>query len=72
MRPDSRFSDACASSTRWRWPGIGESYGAEHLEGDLALELQVLGQIDGGHTAPAELTLDAVLFTESSLELVQR
>ena len=34
--------------------------GAEHLEGDLAIVLEVGGEVDGGHAAGAELALDPV------------
>ncbi len=35
---------------------------------DLAIVLQVLGEVDGGHTAGAELALDAVAVGESGGE----
>ena len=34
--------------------------GMQHLDGDLAVVLEVLRQVDGGHAAPAELALDQV------------
>ena len=38
----------------------GGELGAEHLDRDLAIVLQVLGEVDGGHAALAELALDPV------------
>jgi hypothetical protein len=38
--------------------------GTEHLDGDLAIVLQVLGEIDGRHAALTELPLDAVAVGE--------
>ena len=42
----------------------GGELGAQHLERDLAVVLEVLGQVDGGHAARAELALDAVAVGE--------
>jgi len=41
---------------------------AQHLDGDLAVVFEVLGQIDGSHAALAELTLDAVAIGEGGRE----
>ena len=49
--------------------GRGE-LGAEHLDGDLAVVLQVVGEVDGGHAALAELALDPVGGAEGTLKLV--
>ena len=38
----------------------GGQFGPEHLDGDLAVVLEVLGQVDGGHAALPELPLEAV------------
>ena len=38
----------------------GAELGAEDLEGDLAVVLEVGGEVDRGHPAGAELALDAV------------
>ena len=38
--------------------------GAEHLERDLAVVLEVAGEVDGGHAARAELALDDVPIIE--------
>ena len=38
--------------------------GAEDLEGDLAIVLQVAGEVDDGHAAGAELALDDVAVVE--------
>ena len=40
----------------------------QHLDRDLAIVLEVLGQIDGGHAALAELPLDAVAVGEGGGE----
>ena len=42
----------------------GGELGAEHLEGDLAVVLQVVGQVNGRHAAVAEFALDAVAVGE--------
>ena len=42
--------------------------GLEDLQGDLAFVLQVVGQVDRGHPAFAELTLDRVAALEGSVE----
>ena len=38
----------------------GGELGLQDLEGDLAVVLEVFGELDGGHAALAELALDAV------------
>ena len=38
----------------------GTELGVEDLDGDLAVVLQVLGEVDGGHAALAELTVETV------------
>ncbi len=38
----------------------GRELGAQHLDGDLAVVLEVVGEVDGGHAALAELALDRV------------
>jgi hypothetical protein len=50
----------------------GGELGAEDLEGDPAVVLQVLGEVDGGHAALAELPLDAVALGEGGLEAGHR
>ena len=49
----------------------GRELGAEDLEGDLAVVLQVVGQVDGGHAAAAELALDRVPVGEGSAQGVR-
>ena len=39
--------------------GVGQ-LGAEHLHGDLAPVLEVVGEIDRGHAARAKLAVEAV------------
>ena len=48
----------------------GGELGAEHLDRDLAIVLEVISQEHGRHAALAELALDAVGGAESLLELV--
>ena len=38
----------------------GGQLGMEHLDGDAAAVLEVLGQVDRGHAALAQLALDAI------------
>ena len=61
--------DADLAREAVRAEGRGE-LGAEHLDGDLAVVLQVVGQVDGGHAALAELALDPVGGAEGTLKLV--
>ena len=46
----------------------GGELGAQDLERHLAVVLQVLGEVDGGHAALAELPLDAVALGEGGLQ----
>ena len=46
----------------------GREVGAEHLDGDLALVAEVVGEVDRGHAALAELALDAVAVGENGAE----
>ena len=46
----------------------GGEFGAEHLDGDLAVVLEVLGEVDGGHAALAELALDAIAVAQGRRE----
>ena len=46
----------------------GGELGAEHLDRDLALVLQVFGQEDGGHAALAELALEQVAGAQRPLQ----
>jgi hypothetical protein len=42
----------------------GREFGPEHLERDLPVVSDILGQVDRGHPALTELTLDAVTASE--------
>ena len=42
----------------------GGELGVQDLDGDLAVVLEVLGEVDRGHAALAELALEAVAVTE--------
>ena len=46
-------------------------FGLQDLERHLALVLEVLGQVDGGHAALAELPLDPVAVGEGGGEAVE-
>ncbi len=50
----------------------GGQLGAEHLDGDPAVVPEVLGEVDGGHAALAELPLDAVAVGEDALQAGHR
>jgi hypothetical protein len=51
-------------------PSAAASFGAEDLDGDLAVVLQILGEVDRGHAALAELALDSVSVGEGLGESV--
>ena len=46
----------------------GGQFGPQDLDRDLAIVLEILGEVDGGHAARAELALDAVAVGERSRE----
>ena len=46
--------------------------GMQHLDGDVAIVLEVVREIDGGHAAGAELALDAVAVGEGGRESRER
>ena len=46
-------------------PSDGGELRAQHLDGDLAVVLQVLGEVHRGHAALAQLALDAVAVGQS-------
>ena len=50
----------------------GGELGAQHLEGDPPVVPEVLGQVDGGHAAGAELALDPIAVGQGELEAVLR
>ncbi|OGD20257.1 MAG: hypothetical protein A2W03_04290 [Candidatus Aminicenantes bacterium RBG_16_63_16] len=41
--------------------GVGHSFGGEKFDGDGAVEVAVLGFVDGAHAALADLLQDAVV-----------
>ena len=49
----------------------GGELGAEDLDGDLAVVLEVVGEVDRGHAALAELALDAVAVGQRRGEAVE-
>jgi hypothetical protein len=53
-------------------PQAGGQLGAEDLDGHLAIMLQVLGQVDRGHAAAADLVLDGVSVSEGLSEALER
>ena len=50
---------------------LGAELGMEHLEGDRAVVPQVVGEVDRGHAAPAQLTLHAISVPERGLETAE-
>ena len=50
----------------------GGQLGVQDLDGDLAAVLQVLGEVDGGHAALAELAVEAIAVGEGIGEAVRR
>ena len=51
-------------------PSAAAELGAEHLDRDLAVVLEVLGEVDRGHAAPAELALDPVAVRQAAFKLL--
>ncbi len=43
---------------------------AKHLDRHLTMVLHVLGEVDGGHTARAQFTLDGVAVGERTFQLI--
>ena len=50
----------------------GGQLGPQHLHRYLAMVLQVLGKVDGGHAAGSEFILDGVAVGEGGLETVKK
>jgi len=48
----------------------GGELGLQHLERDPAVVLEVLGEVNGGHAAGAELALDAVAALEGRVQTI--
>jgi hypothetical protein len=46
------------------WADGGGQLGSQDLDGDLAVVLEVVGQVDGGHAALAQLARDPVVVGE--------
>ena len=53
-------------------PSDGGELRAQHLERHRAVVAEVVGQVDGGHAAAAELALDPVAVGQSCLQLKRR
>ena len=77
--PESKSGRMCGCwSARGGLDLLHEALGAEHggelglqdLEGDLAVVLEVLGEVDRRHAALAELALDAVAIGEGGREAI--
>ncbi len=49
----------------------GGELGAEHLDGDIAIVLEVVREIDRGHAALTELALDPVAVGQCRREVIQ-
>ena len=52
-------------------PSDGGQLGLEHLDGDLAVVLEVVGEIDRGHAALAQLALDPVGIGQGGLQATE-
>ena len=50
----------------------GAQLGPQDLQRDPPAVLEVFGEVDRGHPAPAELTLDPVALAESRLEVLEQ
>jgi hypothetical protein len=50
----------------------GGELGVEHLDGDLAAVPQVLGEVDDGHAALADLSVETVALGERDLQTVEQ
>ena len=50
---------------------IGGELGSEHLDGDLPLVAEVVGEVDGGHAALAELVLQPIAVGEGMTQAVR-
>ena len=50
----------------------GREFRAEHLDGDVTVVFEVVGEVDGGHAALAQLPLEAVTAGEGVPKLVRR
>ena len=59
-----RLAVVLISARKRSAPRMARQLGAQHLERDLAVVAQVVGQVDGGHAAGAELALDPVAVGE--------
>ena len=51
-------------------PECRAKIGVQHLDRDVAIVLEVAGEIDHGHTAVADLALDGVVALEGGRELI--
>ncbi len=50
----------------------GGQLGVQHLDGDLAVVLDVVREVDGGHAAGAEFALDAIAVREGGCQHLSR
>src|SRR5215472_14509559 len=50
----------------------GRELGSKHLDGDFALVSEIAGEVDGGHSALAELALDPVAVGKGGGEMLHR
>ncbi len=53
-------------------PDGGSQFGTQHLERDLAVVLQVLGEVDEGHATGADFPLDRVPVPQGCSEQLER
>src|SRR3972149_4401094 len=50
----------------------GRELGLQNLDRDLAVVLEVLGEVDSSHASAAEFTLDAVAVRQGSPQTIER
>ena len=55
-----RLAVVLISARKRSAPTTAASSGLEDFEGDLAVVLEIVGQVDGGHSAFTQLSLDGV------------
>jgi len=56
----------------WRSSFWRSDSGSQHLEGYLAVVLEIVGQIDHGHAAATDLSFDGVAVGQGGLQSVQQ
>ena len=67
-----RLAVSLISARKRSAPITAASSGRKHLKRDAAVVAEVFGEIDGGHSAGADLAVDAVAVGQSGLEPVEQ